>query len=187
MCLYELLIRQKTGELPCEIAHIVSNREDLESVADDFHIPFHYFPIDPEQPENQVQAIDTFLSESNIDLVILARYMRILPPSFVSKRAGKIINIHHSFLPAFKGAKPYHQAWERGVKIIGATAHYVTANLDEGPILHQEAISVTHRHSIQEMIRAGRNLERTVLFEAVRAHLEHRVLLTGRRTIIFHF
>ncbi|MFC1616091.1 formyltransferase family protein, partial [Patescibacteria group bacterium] len=121
-----------------------------------------------------------------IDLVVLARYMRILSEDLVEKWQGKIINIHHSFLPAFKGAKPYHQAWKKGVKVIGATAHYVTSNLDEGQIIHQSTIPVSHRHSIKELIRSGRDIEKTVLASAVRAHLESRIILTGKRTIVFH-
>ena len=186
-CLYDILIKQQLGELNCDIPLIISNREDLKTIAKQFSIPFHYLPIDKNNPQDQEQKISDLLNKHQIDLTLLARYMRILSPSFVQKRLGKIINIHHSFLPAFKGANPYRQAWERGVKMIGATAHYVTDDLDEGPIIHQSVTQVNHQYSVQELIRAGRELERMVLAQAVRAHLEHRVLLLGKRTIVFHF
>ncbi len=187
LCLYDLLIKQTAGELPCSIPLIVSHRENLKPIADHFSIPFHYLPIDPKNPQQQEKKLDALLKKNQIDLIVLSRYMRILSKDFVISRLGKMINIHHGFLPAFKGAKPYHQAWERGVKIIGATAHYVVEELDEGPIIHQATVEVTHRHSIQEMIRTGQDLERKVLTQAVRAHLEHRILLVGKRTWVFHF
>lgn len=186
-CLYELLIKQKTGELFCDIPLIISNHEKLKYIADDFNIPYFYLPVNPENIQQQETGIEQLLIKHRIDLIVLARYMRVLSGSFVEKYYGKIINIHHGFLPAFKGAKPYHQAWTRGVKMVGATAHYVTEKLDEGHIIHQDAIQITHRHSIKEIIRAGSNLERNVLLEAVRAHLEYRIILIGQRTIIFHF
>ena len=187
-CLYDLLIQQKMGEIQCEIPLIISNRKDLEPVAKQFNVAFHHLPQGKEEKDrrDQEKKIENLLSKYQIDLVILARYMRILSGDFVNPRVGSIINIHHSFLPAFKGAQPYRQAFERGVKIIGATAHYVSQDLDEGPIIHQATREVSHHYSVKELARAGRELERHVLTQAVRAHLEYRVLLIGKRTIIFH-
>jgi formyltetrahydrofolate deformylase len=185
--IYDLLMKQRTGELDCEIPLVVSNREDLKWVAEQFDVPFFYLPLDKTKPRDQEKKVEALLEKHQIDLTILARYMRILSADFVNAWAGKMINIHHSFLPAFKGAKPYHQAWERGVKMIGATAHYVSPDLDEGPIIAQEALPVSHHYSVKELIRAGRELERLVLAKAVRAHLEHRVVLWGKRTIVFNF
>ena len=184
--LYDLLIKQKSGELPCEIPCVISNHEDLGKIASQFNIPFHYLPVTPgTKPEQEKQIHDLMQTES-IDLLVLARYMQILSSEFIEKYHGKIINIHHGFLPAFKGKSPYRQAWEQGVKMIGATAHYVTAELDEGPIIEQDVVSVSHQHSVQEMIQAGRDIERRVLTSAVIAHLQHRIILDGQRTIIFH-
>ena len=135
---------------------------------------------------DQENAVREIIKKENIDLLVLARYMQILSPAFVTDYQGRIINIHHGFLPAFKGNNPYRKAWERGVKMIGATAHYVTADLDEGPIIEQDVVSVNHQHSVKEMIQAGRDIERCVLTSAVKAHLEHRIILHGQRTIIFH-
>ena len=184
--LYDLLIKHRSGELSCEIPCIVSNHEELEEIANQFHIPFHYFPIISDAKQEQEQVIRKLMKDNNIDVLVLARYMQILSADFVSDYSGRIINIHHGFLPAFKGKSPYRQAWERGVKMIGATAHYVTADLDEGPIIEQDVVSVNHQHSVQEMIQAGRDIERRVLTDAVKAHLEHRIILDGQRTIIFH-
>ena len=184
--LYDLLIKHQSGEITCEIPCIISNHQDLENTAKQFKIPFHYFPISSETKDDQEKLVRNLIKKEKIDLLVLARYMQILSSEFVSDYHGRIINIHHGFLPAFKGKSPYRQAWERGVKMIGATAHYVTAGLDEGPIIEQDVVSVNHQHSVQEMIQAGRDIERRVLTSAVRAHLQHRIILDGQRTIIFH-
>ena len=184
--LYDLLIKHQSGELPCEIPCIISNHQDIDNTAKQFNIPFHHLPISPETKSDQENAIREIIKKENIDLLVLARYMQILSSAFVTEYQGRIINIHHGFLPAFKGNNPYRKAWERGVKMIGATAHYVTADLDEGPIIEQDVVSVNHQHSVQEMIQAGRDIERRVLTSAVKAHLQHRIILDGQRTIIFH-
>ena len=184
--LYDLLIKHQSGDLPCKIPCIISNHKDLEHTARQFQIPFHFLPVSSKTKVDQEKEINKLMEKENIDLLVLARYMQILSSKFVDKFSGKIINIHHGFLPAFKGQQPYRQAWKRGVKMIGATAHYVTADLDEGPIIEQDVVSVSHQHSVQEMIQAGRDIERRVLTSAVKAHLEHRIILDGKRTIIFH-
>ena len=184
--LYDLLIKHQSGELPCEIPCIISNHQDLENTASQFKIPFYHFPISSETKDDQEKLVRNLIEKEKIDLLVLARYMQILSSEFVSDYHGRIINIHHGFLPAFKGKSPYRQAWERGVKMIGATAHYVTPELDEGPIIEQDVVSVNHQHSVQEMIQAGRDIERRVLTSAVKAHLQHRIILDGQRTIIFH-
>jgi formyltetrahydrofolate deformylase len=184
-CLYDLLLRHSAGELPCELSLIVSNHPDLEVVARQFGIEFHVFPITPETKAAQEKAELELLRQRNIDLVVLARYMQILSPEMVLALPERIINIHHSFLPAFVGKKPYHQAHERGVKVIGATAHYVTSELDEGPIIHQDVAHTSHRDSVDDLVQKGRDLERMVLSTAVRAHLEDRILVFGNRTVVF--
>ena len=184
--LYDLLIKHQSGELPCNIPCVISNHNDLSNISSQFNIPFHHLPVSSQTKGAQEKTIHKLMEKENIDLLVLARYMQILSPKFVEKYHGKIINIHHGFLPAFKGSSPYRQAWERGVKMIGATAHYVTADLDEGPIIEQDVISVNHQHSVQEMIQSGRDIERRVLTSAVKDHLEHRIILDGQRTIIFH-
>ena len=184
--LYDLLIKHQSGELPCEIPCILSNHQDLKNTAKQFNIPFHHLPLSTETKSDQENAIREIIKKENIDLLVLARYMQILSSAFVTDYQGRIINIHHGFLPAFKGNNPYRKAWERGVKMIGATAHYVTADLDEGPIIEQDVVSVNHQHSVKEMVQAGRDIERRVLTSAVKAHLEHRIILNGQRTIIFH-
>jgi len=184
-CLYDLLLRHKSGELVCDIPLIVSNHPDLEPVARQFGIDYRVFPISRDnkvEAERQELAI---LAEAKIDLVVLARYMQILTPEFANALPERIINIHHSFLPAFAGQKPYHQAYERGVKLIGATAHYVTSELDEGPIIFQDVTRTSHRDSVEDLVRKGRDLERIVLSTAVRAHLEDRILAYGSRTVVF--
>jgi formyltetrahydrofolate deformylase len=183
---YDLLMNYRSGDLPCEIVCIVSNHNDLVGIAEDFNVPFHYIPISKDTKAEQEKKMLELLNGYDVDLVVLARYMQILSKDFVDEYHARIINIHHGFLPAFKGQKPYHQAWERGVKMIGATAHYVTEDLDEGPIIEQDVISVSHQHSAKEMVQAGRDIERRVLTSAVKAHLEHRIILHGKRTIIFH-
>lgn len=183
-CLYDLLLRQRMGELRGRIAVVISNHEDLAEVGAHFGLPFIHIPVtsDKSAAEARQQAV---LAEHDINLVVLARYMQILSPEFTTAWQGRCINIHHSFLPAFAGARPYHQAKARGVKVIGATAHYVTPELDQGPIIEQDVIRVTHKDEVDDLIRKGRDLERQVLGRAVRLHLERRVLIDGNRTIVF--
>jgi formyltetrahydrofolate deformylase len=184
-CLYDLLWRYKSGELPCSIPLIISNREELGEVARQMAIPFVVFPITSENKLEQEANEIALLEQHRIDLVVLARYMQVLSASFIQRFPHRVINIHHSFLPAFAGGKPYHQAAERGVKLIGATAHYATADLDEGPIIEQDVIRTSHKDSIRDLIRKGRDVERNVLGRAVRWHLEHRVLVHQNRTVVF--
>jgi formyltetrahydrofolate deformylase len=183
-CLYDLLLRQRLGELDCEIPLVISNHPDLEPVAAQFGVPYRLFEISAESKRAQEDREIALLEEQRIDLVVLARYMQILSDVFVAKYPERIINIHHSFLPAFSGARPYHQAYARGVKLMGATAHYATAELDEGPIIAQEVVPCSHRDTVQDMVHKGRDVERLALSRAVRWHLEDRILVHGRRTII---
>ncbi|RST81163.1 formyltetrahydrofolate deformylase [Aquibium carbonis] len=185
-CLADLLYRWHMGELNMEIAGIVSNypRDIYPNLAFG-DIPFHHLPISKETKAEQEAKLLDIVKSGNVDLVVLARYMQILSEEMTEHLAGRCINIHHSFLPGFKGAKPYHQAHERGVKLIGATAHYVTSDLDEGPIIEQDIERVSHRDTAEELVRKGRDIERRVLARAVRAHLEDRVLMNGMRTIVF--
>ena len=183
--LLELLWRRSRGELPAHITMVISNHPDLEDAVAAFGIPYYHVPISPEsKPEAEARTLE--LLEGNADLLVLARYMQILSPEFVSHFPDRIINIHHSFLPAFAGADPYRQAYERGVKRIGATAHYVTPELDEGPIIEQDVVSVNHRFGPQELKELGRDIERTVLARAVKLHLEDRVLVHEGRTVVFY-
>jgi formyltetrahydrofolate deformylase len=184
-CLFDLLWRYRSGELPCTIPLIISNRSELAPAAEQMKIPFVVFPITAEDKLEQEQREIALLEEHGIDLIVLARYMQILSPHFIGRFRHRIINIHHSFLPAFAGGKPYHQAAERGVKLIGATAHYATEHLDEGPIIEQDVIRATHKDSVSDLIRKGRDVERSVLGRAVRWHLEHRVLIHQNRTVVF--
>ena len=184
-CLYDLLVRHQTGELEVEIPLILSNHPDLKPVAAHFGIPFHLIPVPPENKEKAEKRQLAVLKKHKIDLVVLARYMQILGAPFVRAYPNRIINIHHSFLPAFIGGKPYHQAYARGVKVIGATSHYVTENLDEGPIIEQSVIRVSHRDRVEDLIRKGRDQEKVALANAVRMHLEHRILTYGNKTIVF--
>jgi formyltetrahydrofolate deformylase len=184
-CLYDLLLRHKAGEMSCDIPLIVSNHQDLAHIAEQFGIEYHCFPITTENKQKQEEREARLLKEKQVDLVVLARYMQILTPDFTTLFASRIINIHHSFLPAFAGGKPYQQAYERGVKLIGATAHYVTSDLDEGPIIEQDVIRTSHRDSIEDLICKGRDVERTVLSRAVRWHLEDRVLVYDSKTVVF--
>jgi formyltetrahydrofolate deformylase len=184
-CLYDLLLRQQLGELGGDIVAVISNHDDLRTVAGHFGLPFHHLPIAPGRKEAGEAEQLALLDSLGIELVVLARYMQVLSPAFVARWPGRIINIHHSFLPAFVGAKPYHQAKERGVKIIGATAHYVTSELDHGPIIEQDVTRVSHRDEVDDLVRKGRDLERQVLSRAVHAHLDRRVLISGNRTIVF--
>ena len=181
--LYDILIKNQTEEINSNIKIIISNHKTLEPIANQFDIDFMY--LDVENKTTSSKVLMRALDKNNINLVILARYMQIIPETIVKKFKGKMINIHHGFLPAFKGDRPYHKAWKRGVKIIGATAHYVTAQLDEGPIISQDVVQVDHHHSIKELIDSGRNLERNVLVNAIKAHLDHRVMIHGKRTIVF--
>ena len=184
-CLNDLLFRWRSGQLKVDIVAIVSNHVDFEGVARSNGIPFHYIPV---TADTKAAAEDKLLSltrELDVSLIVLARYMQVLGDELCRELDGRIINIHHSFLPGFKGAKPYHQAFERGVKLVGATAHYVTAELDEGPIIEQEVIRVDHNYSADALVVAGRDAERVALAKAVQWHAEHRVLRNGHRTIVF--
>ena len=184
-CLYDLLLRQRSGELAADIPLIISNHPDLAPVAEQFDIPFHHLPITKETKRDQeAMALDLLRSE-NVDLVVLARYMQILTDDFLTSYDGRVINIHHSFLPAFMGSKPYHRAFERGVKLIGATAHYATAELDEGPIIEQDVVRCSHSDSVQDLVRKGRDLEKVVLARAVRWHLDDRILVYDNKTVVF--
>ena len=184
-CLYDLLLRHRAGELVCDIPLIVSNHPDLEPVARQFGIAFHVFPITKETKREQEQAEALLLRENEIDLVVMARYMQILSEQFTEAFPQRVINIHHSFLPAFIGGRPYHQAHARGVKLIGATAHYATKDLDEGPIIEQDVIPASHRDTVADLVRKGRDVERAVLSRAVRWHLDDRVLVYGNKTVVF--
>lgn len=184
-CFYDLLSRHESGELGMEIPLIVSNREDLKAVAERFGIPFHYFPISKETKQSQEEAEIALLREHGVDLVILARYMQILSARMTDAFPHRIINIHHSFLPAFPGARPYHSAHRRGVKLVGATSHYVTEDLDEGPIIAQGVTPVSHSDSVHDFIRKGRALEQSVLSRAVWLHLNRRTLVHANRTVVF--
>lgn len=184
-CIYDLLLRHRAGELVCEIPLIISNHATLKPVAQHFGVDFHVFPITPETKPQQEVAEMELLRAQRIDLVVLARYMQILGQDFAEQFRERIINIHHSFLPAFVGGRPYHQAHARGVKVIGATAHYVTSELDEGPIIDQDVTRTSHRDTVEALIQKGRDLERVVLSRAVRAHLEDRILVFGNRTVVF--
>jgi formyltetrahydrofolate deformylase len=184
-CLYDLLLTHQLGELGGDIVGVISNHEDLASVCQHFDVPFHHLAVPADAKAEAEQRQLALLDELAIDLVVLARYMQILSPAFVGRWPGRIINIHHSFLPAFVGARPYHQARARGVKVIGATAHYVTAELDQGPIIEQDVCRVSHRDEVEDLVRKGRELERQVLTRAVRMHLERRVHTHQNRTIVF--
>ncbi len=184
-CLYDLLLRHRAGELDCEMVMVVSNHPDLEPVARQFGLDYHVFPISKANKAEQEERELALLEESRIDLVVMARYMQILSGDFVARHPSRIINIHHSFLPAFMGGRPYHQAQERGVKLIGATAHYATTDLDEGPIIEQDVMRASHRDSVADLVRKGRDVERTVLARAVRWHLEDRVVVYGNKTVVF--
>jgi formyltetrahydrofolate deformylase len=193
-CLYDLLLRHRAGELSCDIPLIVSNHPDLAPVAAQFGVSFHHLPIGEGERALQEERALALLQAETIDVVVLARYMQVLSNGFLERWCGpstgsehpsSIINIHHSFLPAFSGGRPYHQAYERGVKLIGATAHYVTADLDEGPIIEQDVVRCSHRDSVADLARKGRDLEKVVLARAVRWHLDDRVLAYGNKTVVF--
>ena len=184
-CLRDLLYRWRSGDLPMEVVGIVSNHPKPLNLHNAVGVPYHYLPVTRDTKAEQEALIKAIVAETGADLVILARYMQILSDDLASYLSGRCINIHHSFLPGFKGAKPYHQAHERGVKLIGATAHYVTADLDEGPIIEQDVLRVRHSDSAQTLVSKGRDIERNVLNRAVGLHLEDRVMLNGVRTIVF--
>lgn len=184
-CLADLLQRQKRGELFIDIPLIISNHDTCASWASLYHIPFEVLSVTKETKPQQEQAVLNLLKEHKVELVVLARYMQILSGEFLEQALFPIINIHHSFLPAFIGANPYRQAYQRGVKLIGATAHYATEELDEGPIIQQDVVRVGHRDSVDDLVRKGRDLEEVVLARAVRLHVEHRVLVYGKKTVVF--
>jgi formyltetrahydrofolate deformylase len=184
-CLYDLLVRHRTGELDCEIVAIISNHPDAGPIAQHFEIPFHHLPVEKGFRERQEAQVMELLYEHGVELVVLARYMQILSPQLVERFPTRIINIHHSFLPAFVGASPYRQAHEKGVKLIGATSHYVTADLDQGPIIEQETVRCSHRDTVEDLVRKGRDLEKRVLAAALRCHLEDRIMVYGNKTVVF--
>ncbi len=184
-CLNDLLYRYRTGFLPIDIPAVVSNHPDLERMVEWHGIPYHHLPVTAENRAEQEERILEMVDRLHIDLVVLARYMQVLSPALCKALEWRAINIHHSFLPSFKGAKPYHQAHARGVKIIGATAHYVTTDLDEGPIIDQAVERVDHTHTPDDLVAMGRDIENLVLFRAVRYHTEHRVLPNGKKTVVF--
>jgi len=184
-CLADLLYRHHSGELRCEIPLIISNHTNAEPLARFYNVPFFHIPVDPNNRQEAERQQLELLERHRIDLIVLARYMQILSPAFVQRYPMRIINVHHSFLPAFKGAKPYHRAYERGVKLIGATSHFVTEELDEGPIIEQDVVRISHRDQLEDLIQKGKDLEKLVLSRAVRWYLEHRILVYGRKTVIF--
>lgn len=184
-CLVDVLQRFRRGELAIEIPVIISNHQTGEWWAKAFDIPFQHFPVEPGTKAQQERQVLDALHAAGVELVVMARYMQILTEAFLEQVGCPVINIHHSFLPAFVGAKPYHQAYDRGVKIIGATAHYATAELDEGPIIEQDVVRVGHRDTVQDLIRKGRDLEVMVFARAIRLHIERRVLVYGRKTVVF--
>ncbi|KAL4866922.1 hypothetical protein BDV12DRAFT_129455 [Aspergillus spectabilis] len=185
-CLNDLLFRQSTGQLAVEIPLIVSNHPEFETLAATYKVPFIHLPVTADTKQQQEQRILELIKEHDIELVVLARYMQVLSPTLCEAMSGKIINIHHSFLPSFKGAKPYHQAYDRGVKLVGATAHFVTSDLDEGPIIEQNVVRVNHGLSPKELTHAGSNVESNVLAAAVKYFAERRVLLNGHKTVVFN-
>jgi len=184
-CLVDLLYRHQSGELACDIPLIISNHADTQPIADFYKIPYTVVSVPKENKAQAEEKIQSLINQHRPDFMVLARYMQILSNEFVARYPQRIINIHHSFLPAFVGARPYHQAFERGVKLIGATSHYVTEVLDDGPIIEQDVVRVSHRDTVEDLIRKGRDLEKVVLSRAVRWHVENRVLLYGNKTVVF--
>ena len=184
-CLNDLLFRAHSGQLKVDIAAVASNHPDYAALSASYGVPFHHLPVDVSNRAAQERAIVDLVERGNVDLVVLARYMQILSPDLCRALAGRAINIHHSFLPSFKGAQPYHQAHARGVKIIGATAHYVTEDLDEGPIIEQDVARVDHAMTPRDLVRVGSDIESQVLARAVRRHVEHRILRNGHKTVVF--
>lgn len=184
--LWEILLRHQAGELDCDVSCILSNHPDLKEVADTFHVPFHVYKMTKEnKAEIEAEQLKLLKEEYKVDLVILARYMQIISENFCDTFPHQVINIHHSFLPAFIGAKPYHRAHQRGVKLIGATAHYATSDLDEGPIIEQDINRVSHRDAVKDLIRKGRTLEKNTLVGAVKAHLEDRIIVYDNKCVVF--
>jgi formyltetrahydrofolate deformylase len=184
-CLVDLLYRHRSGELACDIPLIISNHPDNQPIADFYKIPYTIISITKENKQEGERQIESLIQEHKAEFIVLARYMQIFSSDFVNRYPQRIINIHHGFLPAFIGAKPYHQAFDRGVKLIGATSHYVTEVLDDGPIIEQDVVRVSHRDTVEDLIRKGRDLEKVVLSRAVRWHVENRVLLYGNKTVVF--
>ncbi len=184
-CLVDLLYLHQSGELACKIPFVISNHVDAQPITGFYGIRFHHIPVTPDTKLEAERKQIELLEESGTDLIVLARYMQVLSPAFVQRFPGKIINVHHSFLPAFSGARPYHAAFQRGVKLIGATSHYVTEVLDDGPIIEQDVTRVSHRDQLSDMVQKGRDLERVVLSRAVRWHLEHRILRYANKTVVF--
>ena len=184
-CLYELLLKKESRDLRVEIPLIIGNHPDLESVARYFKVDFRHVPVDPDKKDTAEKTELELLEKYKIDMIVLARYMQVLSGGFISRYPNRIINIHHSFLPAFVGAKPYHQAYERGVKLIGATSHYVTEELDNGPIIAQDVVQISHRDSLDDLVSKGKELERTVMARAVKYHLENKTLVYRNRTVVF--
>ena len=184
-CFLDFLARWKMGDFPCELACVISNHETLAPITEYYGLPFHHIPVTRETKSQAEEQQMSLLREYKIDLVVMARYMQVLSEKFLTECGSPVINIHHSFLPAFAGARPYHQAHSRGVKLIGATAHYATAVLDDGPIIQQDVSPVNHRHSVRDLVRKGKDLEKSVLAQAVRWHLENRVLVYGNKTVVF--
>ena len=185
-CLADLLYRWKSDELACEIACVISNHENLRGMVEWHGIPFHYVPVPKEGKEEAFSMVSNIVERHNADCVVLARYMQIIPPELCRIYAGRLINIHHSFLPSFMGANPYQRAYDRGVKLIGATSHYVTEDLDEGPIIDQDVIRVSHSCSRDDMVRLGRDVEKSVLARALRFHLQDRVIIRANKTVVFY-
>ncbi len=184
-CIYDLLARWRLSELRADVPLAVTNHDDHRAIAESFGVAYRCFEMTPETKADQESRILDLLGEQRIDLIVLARYMQVLSEGFVARYPERIINIHHSFLPAFAGARPYHHAHERGVKIIGATAHYVTAQLDQGPIIEQDVVRVSHRDSVEDLVRKGRDLEKLVLARAVDLHLRNRIVVYGNKTVVF--
>ncbi len=184
-CLSDLLYRYHAKELQCEIPCVVSNHDDLRSMVEWHGIPYHHIPVDRDDKASSFDQVRQVVEEYQIDTIVLARYMQILPPDLCEDFAHRVINIHHSFLPSFAGAKPYHQAHERGVKLIGATCHYVTQELDAGPIIDQDVIRISHTDEVEDMVRLGRDAEKTVLARGLRWHLQDRILVHGNKTVVF--
>ncbi len=184
-CLADLLHRWHSHELDAEIVAVISNHDDLRRMVEWHDIPYHYVPVDPENKQEAFDQVSSLVDEYQTDLVVLARYMQILPAELCEKYSGRVINIHHSFLPSFAGAKPYHQAYDRGVKLIGATCHYVTQDLDEGPIIDQDVIRISHSNTIEDMVRLGKDAEKNVLARGLRLHLEERVIIHENKTVVF--
>ena len=184
-CLADILYRHQTGELGCSIPLVISNHPDGQALTQFHGVPFHYVPFPTASKEAAEARQLALLREAGIDVIVLARYMQILSPEFVRQYPGRIINVHHSFLPAFMGARPYHAAFDRGVKLIGATSHYVTETLDEGPIIEQDVVRISHRDQLEDLVQKGRDLEKVVLSRAVRWHIEHRILVYTKKTVVF--